>query len=48
MVFQLKKIVDFRGGPAVKNPTNNAGNMDSTLVGEYFTCSGATKRAHNY
>ena len=36
-------------GSVVKNPTANAGDMDSILVQEDPTCGGATKpMCHNY
>ena len=47
-MFDLKKlIVDFPGGPVVKNPPANAGDTGSTLVWEDFTCSRATKPMHH-
>ena len=40
---------DFPGGPVVKNPPANAGDMGLTLVQEDSTCQGATKLvSHHY
>jgi len=47
-MFDLKKlIVDFPGGPVVKNPPASAGDTGSTLVWEDFTCRRATKPMHH-
>ena len=56
-MFDLKKlIVDFPGGPVVKNPPASAGDTGSTLVREDPTCHGTTSPyattaepvSHNY
>ena len=44
-----KVCVDFSGGPVVKNPPANAGDMRSVPGQENPTCFGSTKpESHNY
>jgi len=38
---------DFPGGPVVKNPPANAGDMVQSLIWEESTCLWATKLVHH-
>ena len=40
-------LLDFAGGPVVKNPPINAGDTGSVLVWEDPTCCGAVKPMHH-
>ena len=49
LIMSCNFILGFPGGPAIKNPSANEGDMGSISGQEDPTCYGATKASrHNY